>query len=58
MKRHWDELVAAKQAERDRQKLAKLDESDTSTTASGRVSFQGDESLWGDCRLITADWGS
>ena len=35
MKRHWDELVAAKQAERDRQKLAKLDESDTSTTASG-----------------------
>ena len=26
MKRHWDELVAAKQAERDRQKLAKLDE--------------------------------
>ena len=35
MKRHWDELVAAKQAERDLQKLAILDESDTSTTASG-----------------------
>jgi hypothetical protein len=35
MKKNWDELVAAKQAERDRQKLAKLDESDTSTTISG-----------------------
>ena len=23
-----------------------------------RVSFQGVESLWGDCRFIPADWGS
>ena len=25
---------------------------------SVRVSFQGVESLWGDCRFIPADWGS
>ena len=24
----------------------------------GRVSIQGVESLWGDCRFIPADWGS
>ena len=24
----------------------------------GRVSVQGVESLWGDCRFIPADWGS
>ena len=24
----------------------------------GRVSVQGVESLWGDCRFILADWGS
>ena len=23
----------------------------------GRVSIQGVESLWGDCRFIPADWG-
>ena len=23
-----------------------------------RVSVQGDESLWGDCRFVPADWGS
>ena len=25
---------------------------------TGRVSVQGVESLWGDCRFIPADWGS
>ena len=25
---------------------------------SSRVSVQGVESLWGDCRFIPADWGS
>ena len=24
----------------------------------GRVSVQGVESLWGDCRFVLADWGS
>ena len=24
----------------------------------GRVSVQGVESLWGDCKFIPADWGS
>ena len=27
-------------------------------TAFIRVSVQGVESLWGDCRFIRADWGS
>ena len=27
-------------------------------TRAGRVSFQGVESLWVDCRFIPADWGS
>ena len=30
MKKNWDELVAEKQAERDRQRLAQLEESDSS----------------------------
>ena len=28
------------------------------TWVSTRVSVQGVESLWGDCRFILADWGS
>ena len=28
------------------------------TTIIIRVSVQGVESLWGDCRFIPADWGS
>jgi hypothetical protein len=27
-------------------------------TKKARVSVQGVESLWGDCRFIQADWGS
>ena len=27
-------------------------------TTIARVSVQGVESLWGDCRFIPADWGS
>ena len=27
-------------------------------TVPDRVSVQGVESLWGDCRFIPADWGS
>ena len=27
-------------------------------TIETRVSVQGVESLWGDCRFIPADWGS
>ena len=27
-------------------------------TGGDRVSVQGVESLWGDCRFIPADWGS
>ena len=30
----------------------------TITTTFCRVSVQGVESLWGDCRFIPADWGS
>ena len=29
-----------------------------SSSCSPRVSVQGVESLWGDCRFIPADWGS
>ena len=31
---------------------------DLSFTIESRVSVQGVESLWGDCRFILADWGS
>ena len=31
---------------------------DLSFTIESRVSVQGVESLWGDCRFIPADWGS
>ena len=27
-------------------------------SVNARVSLQGVESLWGDCRFIPADWGS
>ena len=32
--------------------------SNTQYTSYTRVSVQGVESLWGDCRFIPADWGS
>ena len=31
---------------------------DKSCSELSRVSVQGVESLWGDCRFIPADWGS
>ena len=31
---------------------------DSSSSDEGRVSVQGVESLWRDCRFIPADWGS
>ena len=40
--------------------LSKIVTHSESTTRSSpyRVSVQGVESLWGDCRFIPADWGS
>ena len=32
--------------------------SDLNISVTYRVSVQGVESLWGDCRFIPADWGS
>ena len=35
-----------------------LEVSNITITVFPRVSVQGVESLWGDCRFIPADWGS
>ena len=37
---------------------AEYDMKDTFVSLNVRVSVQGVESLWGDCRFILADWGS
>ena len=38
--------------------LQSVDNAKGKVGKSTRVSVQGVESLWGDCRFIPADWGS